>query len=496
MILNSPYISGSITVTGNSIVSGSITVLGGLSGSSAVSASYAVSASNAATASSADNLLVRNTLTAQTIVVQTITSSVDFVTGSTQFGSRNSDIHTYTGSLAISGSATTALAVNTNALFISSSGRVGMGTTNPLSILHIQSAAGSTKLTMQAPSGQPNIIEFLTNAGVVDARVKNETSQLQFEAGSSGTPIMVVSASGRVGIGTTNPVSTLQVNGNLRLYTTNGDGNELRGIFYVGGAADPLSFTMYKADASTIGAYITADGSSYFNGGNVGIGTASPLGPIHAVNTSSYSAPATTGNSIGHAIFGKLTDSGIAIGSFRGAGTSGYTWFQAQILDAAQYNNNIVFQPNGGNVGIGTSSPTAILSVEGSYADNVINLRNNDINYYAAIGYKDNSGTVKFAAGYANTGNSSILAGKAYLYTPASTDLVIATGGLSERMRITKDGNLLFNGTSDPGGIGNIYIGNTGSVPGTPSGGGVLYVQSGALKFKGSSGTITTIANA
>ena len=254
MILNSPYISGSITVTGNSIVSGSITVLGGLSGSSAVSASYAVSASNAATASSADNLLVRNTLTAQTIVVQTITSSVDFVTGSTQFGSRNSDTHTYTGSLAISGSATTALAVNTNALFISSSGRVGMGTTNPLSILHIQSAAGSTKLTMQAPSGQPNIIEFLTNAGVVDARVKNETSQLQFEAGSSGTPIMVVSASGRVGIGTTNPVSTLQVNGNLRLYTTNGDGNELRGIFYVGGAADPLSFTMYKADASTIGA--------------------------------------------------------------------------------------------------------------------------------------------------------------------------------------------------------------------------------------------------
>ena len=97
---------------------------------------------------------------------------------------------------------------------------------------------------------------------------------------------------------------------------------------------------------------------------------------------------------------------------------------------------------------------------------------------------------------FPNTGNSSILAGKAYLYTPASTDLVIATGGLSERMRITKDGNLLFNGTSDPGGIGNIYIGNTGSVPGTPSGGGVLYVQSGALKFKGSSGTITTIANA
>jgi hypothetical protein len=56
MILNSPYITGSLTVTGNSVFDGSITVAGGISGSSAVSASYALSASfasNAATATSA-----------------------------------------------------------------------------------------------------------------------------------------------------------------------------------------------------------------------------------------------------------------------------------------------------------------------------------------------------------------------------------------------------------------------------------------------------------
>jgi hypothetical protein len=29
-----------------------------------------------------------------------------------------------------------------------------------------------------------------------------------------------------------------------------------------------------------------------------------------------------------------------------------------------------------------------------------------------------------------------------------------------------------------------------------PTGGGVLYVESGALKYRGSSGTVTTIANA
>jgi hypothetical protein len=39
------------------------------------------------------------------------------------------------------------------------------------------------------------------------------------------------------------------------------------------------------------------------------------------------------------------------------------------------------------------------------------------------------------------------------------------------------------------------YIANS-TEPATPTGGGVIYVESGALKYKGSSGTVTTIANA
>ena len=47
------------------------------------------------------------------------------------------------------------------------------------------------------------------------------------------------------------------------------------------------------------------------------------------------------------------------------------------------------------------------------------------------------------------------------------------------------------------GGAGVIGIANAGTVPtSNPSGGGILYVEAGALKFRGSSGTITTIANA
>ena len=44
---------------------------------------------------------------------------------------------------------------------------------------------------------------------------------------------------------------------------------------------------------------------------------------------------------------------------------------------------------------------------------------------------------------------------------------------------------------------GYIYISNIpGAAPGTPTSGGIMYVQSGALKYIGSTGTITTIASA
>ncbi|MFI2078691.1 hypothetical protein [Streptomyces triculaminicus] len=42
---------------------------------------------------------------------------------------------------------------------------------------------------------------------------------------------------------------------------------------------------------------------------------------------------------------------------------------------------------------------------------------------------------------------------------------------------------------------GTLVLSNQ-SEPSTPAGGGALYVQSGALKYKGSSGTVTTLAPA
>jgi hypothetical protein len=68
----------------------------------------------------------------------------------------------------------------------------------------------------------------------------------------------------------------------------------------------------------------------------------------------------------------------------------------------------------------------------------------------------------------------------------------------TERMRITNGGNFGFRTTDQFGsGVGVIGVANATTVPTTnPTGGGVLYVEGGALKYRGSSGTVTTIANA
>jgi hypothetical protein len=60
----------------------------------------------------------------------------------------------------------------------------------------------------------------------------------------------------------------------------------------------------------------------------------------------------------------------------------------------------------------------------------------------------------------------------------------------------TSDNVALFAAGSFGGGTDVVFIANASVVPGSnPTGGGILYVEGGALKFRGSGGTVTTIAS-
>ena len=74
---------------------------------------------------------------------------------------------------------------------------------------------------------------------------------------------------------------------------------------------------------------------------------------------------------------------------------------------------------------------------------------------------------------------------------------IAKAGGGTTVITLGGDDNLQFFSPSSRSGAGNIFIGNSTTIPSSnPTNGGALYVEGGALKFRGSSGTVTTIANA
>jgi hypothetical protein len=225
MIQYFPIVTGSLTVLGNINVSGSITTSGSITISGSItSASFATSASNATnaiSASYANNLTVAGTLTAQTIVVQTITSSVDYITGSSINGSLSTNTHLFTGSVSISGSST-ALNVNSGAFFISSSGNVGIGLTNPTDLLHLYKS-GTVYQTIQTVSGGAGTVYRRSNSPTPDWTIGHGAASANenFEIYTAGTGSFVwtmngserirINSLGNVGIGTSSPQINLHL---------------------------------------------------------------------------------------------------------------------------------------------------------------------------------------------------------------------------------------------------------------------------------------------
>jgi hypothetical protein len=152
-----------------------------------VTVTNAVSSSFAATASSADNLTVRGTLTAQTINVQTITSSIEFITGSTRNGSLSTNTHQFTGSVLMSGSLTVGGALSgTSAAFKVSENR-------NLAIKYDT----NTTLSSQSDSGAPENLRIYADT----FRIFTATSTVGL------TERFTISNTGNVGIGVTSLVS-------------------------------------------------------------------------------------------------------------------------------------------------------------------------------------------------------------------------------------------------------------------------------------------------
>jgi hypothetical protein len=90
----------------------------------------------------------------------------------------------------------------------------------------------------------------------------------------------VIDSSGRLGIGTSSPGQKLDVNGEIVCSPNTAGKNTFQ---FATNAADDASLIMKSNTTTKVN--IQANGTSYFNGGNVGIGTSSPIAQLNNTGT-------------------------------------------------------------------------------------------------------------------------------------------------------------------------------------------------------------------
>jgi len=303
-----------------------------------VVANYATTGSNSfrANQSITGSLVVSSTITAQTLVVQTVTSSIVYSSGSNLFGNQLSNTQTFTGSVNITGSLMTTGNVTTTGISyigndVTNSSLVFKtgGSTNYSAIISTNSNVDQFNILGGSTAGYDNGSSIglvgadrygTKTAGMLTlsaGNAVNNTAYGYISMNTGNTERLKITYAGNIGIGITNPDANLVI-GNLN---TAGKGS-------VNGASGTINRLIVNcpypgASALTLAYYSSAYGLDiWVNGDGTG------LAPIYFDQRQT------------EAIIFRRSTYGTAAESMRITG--------------------------GGYVGIGTTSPTNTLQVNGN----------------------------------------------------------------------------------------------------------------------------------
>ena len=392
-----------------------------------------------------------------------------------------------------------------NSLLYDNGTNVGIGTTNPLEKLHVSgnmilgdvsgstygynstihtNAGNLTSGTIRGFYGFTNPAEWYVNVGdawnwkiATVARPGdggNYNSQLEIlrttRAGVTDEPTMVFSRSGNVGIGTTSPGARLTVQTSTASSADSFRITDGTGVINIGHwdtitnrfefSGKPTYFIQYGTGNYISFGTLGSENMRIDAGGNVGIGTSSPSEAL-VVNRSGVNSFVCAFTDIGQSGIKLLAGTGSTNRAtridFLNGVSSGTTPRWTLLNDYNQNGTNdfrfvnsdtstsVLTLLQSGKVGIGTTSPSQLLTINGEDGY-LFTVQENGPNNSRFQIYQDNT-------------DSALVAG----YNSTSTNMTFYTGS-SERMRIAANGNVGIGTTSPAAKLdvegGNVRTGN------------------------------------
>jgi hypothetical protein len=274
--------------------------------------------------------------------------------GSTAYVAKSGDTMTGTLNLPANG-----LVAGGNQLVLSG-GNVGIGTTTPSYQLSLGGATISTKFALWEGAG--TVMGLGVAPQQFQLHLPDPYNRFAFLDTPGGNELMTIKGNGNVGIGFNAPAAKLDVAGNVRASTYyNFSGNApvpttAAGALFeqenVGPTVSGLSFEVRTGNPGywEFGPRLRIDSS-----GNVGIGTTSPGAKLNVNGRLKLSG------SDAIPFYVRVNDAGMAA-YLQQMDTSTYAWW---VTDEASYWRNPLTFNNSGNVGIGTTTPSAKLEVQG-----------------------------------------------------------------------------------------------------------------------------------